>query len=234
MKAPSFVIVLCALSSQVHAEIPGRIPYAPWSGMTLLGNPCWGTSKGYGPFDYNRTTPENRQLVEGAHFTPEVEQLIRGSRGYLWGDLDYTLMALPNNHRALWAYSRYYLRDKRSEDQKRRDETQQKGLPPPECYFIRAMKAVPDDATVPAVFGIYLHRRGMPELALKQYQKAERKLPGDPELAYNIGLLYYDMGRFDLAAQYADKAKKLGYPLGGLAKKLANAHSDSTKSPPGK
>ena len=67
-------------------------------------NPCGELGNSFGPFDY-RTVPEQpKRLVEGAHFTPVVESLIRGNTASgPGGDIDYTLRAMPNHHRALLA-----------------------------------------------------------------------------------------------------------------------------------
>ena len=60
---------------------------------------------GYGPYDY--TNPihfrEKLPIVEGAHFDAGVESLrghLKKNAGTLDGDLDYTLRAFPNHHRA--------------------------------------------------------------------------------------------------------------------------------------
>lgn len=76
---------------------------------------------------------------------------------------------------------------------------------------------------VPAIFGIYLHRREMYDAALAQYDLSESVLPNNSEVIYNKGLLYFDMGQFDKAREYADKARELGYPLKGLQRKLDTA-----------
>lgn len=75
---------------------------------------CGSLENAYGPFDY--TNPDDFKnklpLVEIAHFTPKVEGLMGGKSGYLWGDLDYTLRAFPNHHRALYAFVRYEIRER--------------------------------------------------------------------------------------------------------------------------
>lgn len=210
-----------------------------WPGRTLTGNPCYGGAQGFGPFDYTdptftvagrytqhgSTTESPLDFVEKAHFLPEVERLERGhSSATPAGDIDYTLRAFPNHHRALWSISRFYLRNLKQDDggQRARAEMQRTGDVPPECYFQRALVFVPEDAVVRSIFGIYLHRRGFLDAALEQYQQAESALPNYAELYYNMGLLYIDRHDYTNAKTYADKAYGLNYPLPGLRRKLSH------------
>lgn len=219
-----------------------------WPGRTLAGNECYGKGQNFGPFDY--TDPEVarvggyashtmgqtsvRGLVEGAHFTPNVEQLVRGHRSGLdpLGDIDYTLRSFPNHHRALWAVTRYYLRkiNEVGAETMRAQEAYGQGMTPPECYFQRAKVFAPEDKLVSVVFGIYLHKLGMLDAALKEYQQAEAKHPKHPELAYNMGLLYFDLNQIDKAQEYAERAKSLGYPLDGLFRKIQRKRAEADKS----
>ena len=101
---------------------------------------CGGLANGYGPFDYRIERNGRLPIVDGAHFTPQVEFLIKGDRGYLGQDLDYTLRASPNHHRALASVANWGVRTKGA---------QPPTLPRPvECYFDRAFRFQPDD-TVP-------------------------------------------------------------------------------------
>ncbi|MDJ0741179.1 MAG: hypothetical protein QNJ91_15800 [Gammaproteobacteria bacterium] len=206
-----------------------------WPGSTLENAPCWGEAQGYGPFDYTTAGSKRLHLVESHHFTPSVEQLVRGKNSKdPGGDLDYTLRAFPNHHRALWSMSRYHLRRLKGLNPEAllRRATTQTGNPPAECYFQRALAFAPEDAIVRVVFGVYLHRRSQLDSALKQYQAAEKTLPNHAELAYNLGLLYLDMGNIETARSYAERAALLGYPLTGLHRKVkereAQAAKDST------
>jgi hypothetical protein len=64
---------------------------------------CGPLENAYGPYDY-RTDKAKLPIVLGAHFTPEVEALIRGATSTRPGhDIDYTLRAIPNNPRALYS-----------------------------------------------------------------------------------------------------------------------------------
>lgn len=173
---------------------------------------CGELANGYGPFDYTDPVDyrEKLPIVEGAHFTPEVEALIKGSTGSLWRDLDYTLRAFPNHHRALYAVARYAL---------------QPGSPPsdvysPDCYFQRALAFKPDDGMVHMIYGIFLHKRSKFPEALTEYKKAVDLIPSSAEAHYNLGLLYVDLHENESAKAQAIKAYELGYPLQGLKDKL--------------
>lgn len=183
---------------------------------------------GFGPFNYN--DPEARHSlwrVENVHFKPEVENLIRGSTSATpLGDLDYTLRAFPNHHRALYAFSKYEIQEIH--------KSQLRGLSykPPKseagfpataaCYFDRAIRWRPNDPNVRLIYGIHLHKIGKSREALDQYKISEKIQPNSAELNYNMGLLYFDLKQYSLAKQYAKKAYQLGYPLPGLRKKLAS------------
>ncbi len=161
-------------------------------------------------------------MVEGAHFTKDVEMLKKGASGPISGDLDYTLRAFPNSYRALTSLTRLQLREKKSK------------LPsmhwPVECYFERAIRYTPDDPMVRQVYGYYLVRNGRKNDALAQIEIA-RKLGGDSaNLHYNLGLLYFDLGEFDKSLEHAWKAYQLGFDLPGLKNKLKA--SGKWKDPP--
>ena len=209
-----------ALTSQGLNREPG------WPGVTLSGTPCFGSlqrGRGYGPFDYVSEKHKLR-IVENAHFTPAVEQLIKGKSASVAGDIDYTLRAFPNHHRALWARARLYLQTLNRigyDKVKRRELDRDKAYKPPECYFQRAKVFNPNDPMVSAIFGIYLQKRGEQKAALKEYKLAETTIPNNGELIYNMGLLYLEMGELSTAKLYAIRAEALGYPLSGLKRMIA-------------
>lgn len=187
---------------------------APWVGHSLEGIPCSGNRQGVGPYDYTNAADRKAKLeiVESYHFTPNVEQLISGlSTIELGGDIDYTLRAFPNHHRALQAMARYQI-------QKKRDRNAP--YSPAECYFERAINFNGIDATAPILYGIYLHKLGKHKAALKHYKSAEKLDANGTELHYNLGLLYIDLKQYENARRYAIKAYKAGYPLQGLKSKL--------------
>lgn len=210
------VAVVAAVSSPLRAQ--GLDP-APWVGQSLDGLRCTGRATGYGPYDYTNPAHRAHSLakVEGAHFNANVESMRGGAKPNhsFIGDLEYTLSAFPNHHRAL--YTRIRLEFK--ED--RRKKTL--GSPPPECWLQRAARFAPHDGTVPLLYGLYLHRRGMHEKALAKYDEAESMLEVSGELFYNKGLLLFEMRRYEDARAYADKARSAGYPLPALNQKLSAA-----------
>ena len=61
---------------------------------------CGALEASFGPFDYRVTPIDRKQLVEGAHFTREVELLIRGNASGKdpLGDISYTLRAVSYTH----------------------------------------------------------------------------------------------------------------------------------------
>jgi len=207
-----------------------RIEDPGWRAVTLKGIDCRGTEEGYGPFDWRRTTEQNRRLVEKIHFTADVESLRKGSTGSVEHDLDYTLMAFPNHHRALWAYAKNWIERYPEVSLSYRTELAKQGTPPPECYFIRAIKAVPGDPVVRMAFGVYLHKRDKLDLALEQYEAVEQMNDSYAELAYNMGLLYLERRDITKARTYSDKATALGYPLRGLDRELRKLENEKTKA----
>ena len=78
--------------------------------LAQAGN-CGPLANAFGPFDYRTEKGNSLYLVESAHFTPAVEAVIAGNTTYIGGDLDYTLRAFPNHHRALMSM----IRSKRNE-----------------------------------------------------------------------------------------------------------------------
>ncbi len=210
------LLLLCMLTLEnvSAADIWFSKEAAPgWPGVSLKGIPCRGKGQGYGPYDY--TNPDHYKymlpIVEKKHFTRVVEKLISGQSNSLalHADLDYTLRAFPNHHRALYSVVRMGFLPEKS-----------KLKSPIECYLQRAEKFKPLDGTVRVIHGIYLHRLGMHEKALSVYKKAEKLLPNSPELTYNMGLLYFNMGKYSKAVESARRAYSMGYTLSGLKRKL--------------
>ena len=70
----SFVLLLLAVGAVRAQDVPG----------------CGTLTNAFGPFDYRDPAArgEPLHLVEMAHFTTNVEQLVRGASGQLIGDLD--------------------------------------------------------------------------------------------------------------------------------------------------
>ena len=179
---------------------------------------CGSLNNAYGPFDYRTAASENpqaKQLVESAHFTPEVENLIKGNSSYIGGDLDYTLRAFPNHHRALASIAKLALRTK---------GTTAQGLKYSfTCYFERAMRFTPNDDGVYLVYGAYLFKRGDVAGAKVQFIQALALNADNVPANYNLGLIYLHEGNYEKAREHARKAYAADYPLQGLKNGLVEA-----------
>ena len=189
----------------------------------ICGNTIHAT---YGPFDYRSATKFQRDIVENAHFTPEVESLLRGkTNNHVGPDLAYTLSVLPNHHRALIAVVR--LTEKMGTDQP-------KGMRPVECYFDTALRFARDDLVVHALYAEWLikkKRLGEAEVHLDQLVKMAGN---SPNIHYIAGLLYLQLEKFDKALQQAHRADELGWPRQELAEKLrAGGHWRDRPAAPG-
>jgi len=169
----------------------------------------------YGPYDYINPLHQSKlPIVLGAHFTQEVEMLKRGATAHTaYGDIDYTLRAIPNYHRALYAMSRLQIREKSTLKNLRSHYSAR-------CYFERAIYFSPGDAISYMLYGLHLHRVGNFDGSLSKYRKAEGLGLNTAEFYYNFGLLYLELGEYKQASQYAEKSYGLGYPLDGLRDRL--------------
>lgn len=185
---------------------------APWVGQTLNGAMCSGGSAGnFGPFNYV-SDKEKLPVVERRHFTPQVEQLIRGETTQdPMGDVNYTLVKFPNHHRALYSAIRFSLGEASAEYSRPYHA---------ECYLQRAINFSPSDPVPHMLFGIYLHRLGKVAQSIEHYRIAERAAPNDANLLYNFGLALYDSGDFPESYLYARRAYDLGIEFPALKRKL--------------
>jgi tetratricopeptide (TPR) repeat protein len=175
---------------------------------------CGDLSNGYGPYDYRRDKAR-LPIVEVNHFDANVENLIRGKNAMLGGDIDYTLRAFPNHHRALLAMERLAARVKN-------DRPHQANYTIT-CYYERAVRFRPDDGVVRMLYANFLAKRGNPEAAIKHMEAAEKSLQPNANLYYNMGLVYTDLKQYDRALENAHKAYQLGFTLPGLKNKLQQA-----------
>ena len=205
-------------NGKVLGTIFGVLMLASTSVLALTENElqCGTLQNAYGPFDYRSASPDKKQLVEGAHFTREVEQLIRGKTSTTpVGDLDYTLRAFPNHPRALYSLMKW--------GERKKTENPSGAHWPIWCYFDRAIRFQPEDAQVRILYGLYLQKKGRFSQSLEQLQEAERFAGDSANVLYNIGLVYLDLNNADKALEYAHRAYKLGFPLKGLRNRLERA-----------
>lgn len=154
----------------------------------------------FGPEDY-RTYPD-KGLVEGPHFPPEVENLVRGKSGTLAGDIGYTLNVFPNHPRALQSAERLALREK--------------ALIPPglkystQCYYERALQFRKDDHPVRLLYAMFLIKNQKADLARQHIEYVETNSLEAPFTQYNVGLLYMELGDHEKALGAAQRAYELG------------------------
>lgn len=179
---------------------------------------CGSLDNHFGPYDYTNRSHRSQHLalVEKHHFPDRLFQLKgAGDGGSMGLDIDYTLRAFPNHHRALDAMSRLSIRE---------------GRPSPrhanytiDCYFERAMRWRPNDAVVYLVRGIHLQRAGRLDDAIARLRQGIERAPNHPEIHYNLGLFLAQKGDYAGARRHARIAYRLGYPLPGLRNRLQRA-----------
>ncbi len=181
----------------------------------------------YGPYDYrtvnDRTIGQPLYLVEIAHFTPNVEALIRGESGTNVGpDLDYTLRAFPNHHRALIAMTRLFEKMQNAKPSGSRYSM--------ECWYERAVLFQPDDTTVRMLYAIYLNKNNKQSEAVAHLGFASVSVKDNGFTHYNIGMVYFDMKVYDKALASAHRALALGFERTELRDRLESV--GQWKEPP--
>lgn len=163
----------------------------------------------YGPYDHRKDAYKADSgggtitIVTGAHFDAGVEALIKGMRTTLGGDIDYTLRALPNYHRALVAVMRLGEREKTDKPANMSQTV--------DCYFKRAVAFAPDDAIVRMIYSTYLLKRNRIDEASLQLDTATTHAKDNGFTHYNLGLHYFDLKNFDKALSQAHRAMELGW-----------------------
>lgn len=191
---------------------------------------CGSLENAFGPYDYRpdhhvqamgdqMPHSQKRLLVEGPHFSPRVENLIgaqsSGQVGPPGADLDYTLRAFPNNHRALIAVMRYG---------EKTNSQQPAGLRyVVECYFERAIRFRPDDTIARVLYSTYLTKNKRVPEAVIQLEQATKLTADNAFTHYNIGLTYFDMKMYDKALTQAHRAIALGFERTELRDQLEKA-----------
>lgn len=180
---------------------------------------CGSLENAFGPFDYRDPVArrESLKVVESYHFSPAVESLTGGQTGAVIGDLDYTLRAFPNHHRALNSVAQYELRGGKV--------WASPTIRSADCYFERAIAFRRDDQVVRMLYANFLVKSGRTPEGRRQYEEALQIAPNDPEVNYNAGLFFVGQGDIDRARQHAAVAYGSGYPLPGLRKKIAEAEA---------
>lgn len=194
--------------------------------LAQSGNAACGSLKNaYGPYDYRTERGNPLYLVESTHFLPNIEALISGHTATRPGpDIDYTLRAFPNHHRALMAMMRLGELEKTPKPSGSRYTV--------ECWFERAILFRPNDTTVRMIFSSYLRKNKHVPEAVAQLEQATAIAGENAFTHYNIGLAYFDMKRYDKALARAHRAMELGFERTELRDLLQKAgHWQEPKIP---
>jgi tetratricopeptide (TPR) repeat protein len=177
---------------------------------------------GYGPYDYTNPSDVRDKLpvVNLHHFNARVENLIGGFKDESprpTGDISYVLHAFPNHHRALNAMVRLSWKENTPKPVGSRYNV--------DCWFDRAIRWRPEDGMVRMIYGNYLSSSRVKRFkeAIPHYELAEQKLKNNPNLFYNMGLLYFNLKDYEKSRDYAHKAYAGGFPLSGLKDMLVKA-----------
>jgi hypothetical protein len=181
--------------------------------------PCGSLQEGYGPYDYinpkHRTENKGHHLniVERHHFTFDVERLRRGSTSPAPGaDIDYTLRAWPNHHRALISATKLALKSGKEKPPGMRYTI--------DCWFDRAIRMNSQDPMVRAIYATYLAKRGRKNEAVDNAERANEMGGGNRKVQYMIATAYTDVKEYPKAVHHAKRALELGYPLQGVKDRL--------------
>lgn len=204
-------VIRCVLALAAWANSGQAFPAS--SGL------CGSLEGGFGPFDY--INPEHRSakggknlaIVEQYHFTSDVENLRAGrSSSFAGSDINYTLNAWPNHHRALVALVRLT---------KKSFPRRPTGLKySPECYFDRAIRMNSEDAVVYAIYAGFHMWLKRPKQAVEAAERAYELQPENSNVNYNIAVVYADLKQYEKAVFHAQKAEQLGHPINALKKRL--------------
>lgn len=198
------LLLAVSLAATLPALAQGRKALAPEG--------CNQSRNRYGPFDYRSAAPQQRSIVEDAHFTRGVETLTRGETGPFGGDIGYTLGVFPNHARAIIAMDRLTEREKA--DQPRGAEMTI------ECYYARGMNFAPDDLVFRMLYVDHLIRRKRLDEAKRFLDYVVSQAGDSPLTHFNAGMLYADMKAYDEALAQAHRAAALGSTRPELQKRL--------------
>jgi hypothetical protein len=164
---------------------------------------CGSLENSYGPFDYRSDTGNKLRIVEQYHFTPNIQSLVSGNSASIGAELDYTLKASPNHHRALMTMIRL--------GEKLKSPQPVGAQYSVECYFERALRFKPDDSTARMIYATFLSRNGRVADATLQLEAAAKTAGDNPFTHYNIGRIYFDIKNYDRSLEQAHKAYGLGF-----------------------
>jgi hypothetical protein len=174
----------------------------------------------YGPIDYRSAAPVTRKRVETHHFDTYLPQFYAWLPGqqfshYIAANFSYTLRAFPNHPVTLLLMEQIGRRLK--------TEMIPGSYYPLECWYLRGMQAVPDDAMVRAQYGIYLAYRGRTKEALYNLEIGEKGLCRSPVMQHYIGLAHLAAGADRKAQVNAMRSEQLGFSGNVLRRQLEAA-----------
>lgn len=196
-----------------------------WAVAQGEGAGCGSLENGFGPYDYRAergktdgsgTYQHKLWLVESTHFTAPVEALIKGHATlHPGGDIDYTLRAFPNHHRALLAVMRLGEKTKPQRALGLRYDYP--------CYLERAVRFAPDDPIARMIYATHLAKVNRTSEAVLQLDYATTLAADNPFTHYNLGLVFHDLKIYDKALARAHRAIELGFPKAELRDLLVAA-----------
>ena len=163
------------------------------------------------PMDY-RTDRKLLATVEGGHYQQQVEDLIKPMFESFGADLDYTLHAYPNHHRALLTLIRLGERERTDQPFQSRYTI--------DCYLRRAIRWRSDDLIARMIYAQYLIKKNRLQEARSQLSYVSTKAGDNPFTHFNLGLSYFDMKAYDQALEQAHLAAALGMENEKLKNKL--------------
>jgi tetratricopeptide (TPR) repeat protein len=214
-------VVMCRFGLKYWCAVLVAVSAIPKSIAAVDGIECGSLDNAYGPYDYRTATNDIKRLVERPHFDDQNAAVNRGQtrarENEVMNDLDYTLRALPNHPGALAAIDRLGKLMKTEKPSRRAYKL--------ECYYIRGERMANDDPMVYYTYGMYLNVRGRKAEAREKIEKvvelyATKGFNMTPNMQYNIGLVFFDLGAYDESQRYAQQAYEQGYSLPGLKNKL--------------
>ena len=199
---PTFSIPMWLICGIKVASIAGLVAHAGFALGQDVTN-CGSLENHYGPFDYRTANPQQKNLVENAHFTLGVESLTQTKSSYFADDIGYTLRVFPNHHRALISIQKLAEREKTD-----KPRYAQWSVP---CYFDRALRFQPSDRIVRMLFASYLVKNVRLDEATQQLDTVIRLAVDDPFTNFNVGLIFLDMKNYDRALIQAHRSSELGF-----------------------
>jgi tetratricopeptide (TPR) repeat protein len=197
----------------------------------------------FGPYDYYKPPAGALQLVERAHMGAVIaSDRHQGNWCAYYGNLDYTLRAIPNHPKALVLMAEYL--DVRAPCSNNNALSSSSGKSPLELaaaieagswhertadyYFQKGIGYKPKDAPKSTVdyaetrvlYGKYLYSHGRPEDAMNQFKEAIKREPRSAEAHYYLGLILFEKNDTEAAKQHIQTGYKIGQPPAELKQKL--------------